>query len=249
MAKYTVKFACGHGEHIEQLVGKTVDRERRIAWMEINHVCPDCYRQKSETEDAAADRIVFVDANGTDTTITLRISGAARVNADALKALGYRWSREYGGVLGLLATREPPLALVRRYQWISDEELATYLLRTADELAPLGYRMINNIGPLDRAMWRLTLAKIDDVKEARALAAAHHPKPPRPEWYQAMLSEAAKEAGRPITTNGKIYGSGGKWTIYINNRAHRLTDVQAAELRGYQAARAAHLKAVQEASA
>jgi hypothetical protein len=37
-------------------------------------------------------------------------------------------------------------------------------------------------------------------------------------------------------------------TVYIDNKAHRITDEHAAELRGYQAARAAHLKAIEKAS-
>jgi hypothetical protein len=43
MAKYDVRFSCGHTE-IKDLVGKVVDRERKIEWMESQGLCSECYR-------------------------------------------------------------------------------------------------------------------------------------------------------------------------------------------------------------
>lgn len=53
MAKYNVKFSCGHTATIE-LYGKEKDRQRKIAWYEENGLCPDCYRKQQEEEKKAA---------------------------------------------------------------------------------------------------------------------------------------------------------------------------------------------------
>lgn len=49
--KYDVKFSCGH-THTVQLFGKYADRERKIEYFERCGVCPDCYREMKEMENA-----------------------------------------------------------------------------------------------------------------------------------------------------------------------------------------------------
>lgn len=51
MAKYTVKFSCGHEATIE-LFGKDVDRKRKIAYLEESGICPECYAAAREAEKA-----------------------------------------------------------------------------------------------------------------------------------------------------------------------------------------------------
>ena len=53
MAKYDVKFSCGHEATVE-LFGKSSERERKIAWFERYGLCPCCY--KAEQQDKAAKR-------------------------------------------------------------------------------------------------------------------------------------------------------------------------------------------------
>jgi len=53
MAKYTVTFSCGHTEVIE-LVGKTSERERKIAYFEQYGTCSECYKAEQEVKRAAA---------------------------------------------------------------------------------------------------------------------------------------------------------------------------------------------------
>lgn len=48
MAKYDVKFSCGH-THTVELYGPTADRERKIKYLEECGICPDC----REAEKAA----------------------------------------------------------------------------------------------------------------------------------------------------------------------------------------------------
>lgn len=49
MAKYNVRFSCGHTETIE-LFGKVRERERKIAYYEECGCCSACYREKQRLE-------------------------------------------------------------------------------------------------------------------------------------------------------------------------------------------------------
>lgn len=54
MAKYDVTYSCGHTGTIE-LYGPGAERERKIAWIERNQTCSDCYRgAKQANPDAPA---------------------------------------------------------------------------------------------------------------------------------------------------------------------------------------------------
>lgn len=45
MAKYDVKFSCGHEGTVE-LFGKSADRARKIAYFEKHGVCSECYKMQ-----------------------------------------------------------------------------------------------------------------------------------------------------------------------------------------------------------
>ena len=49
MAKYEVKFSCGHTATVE-LFGKGTERERKIAYFEKYGICPECYKAEKEEE-------------------------------------------------------------------------------------------------------------------------------------------------------------------------------------------------------
>lgn len=49
--KYNVNFSCGHESTVD-LVGKTADRERKIAYFEAYGLCPECYKAQKEDEKA-----------------------------------------------------------------------------------------------------------------------------------------------------------------------------------------------------
>lgn len=54
MAKYQITYSCGHEGEI-QLFGKMSERDRKIAWLEREGLCPECYKAKkaAEREEAA----------------------------------------------------------------------------------------------------------------------------------------------------------------------------------------------------
>jgi len=53
MAKYEVTMKCGHTEEVE-LIGKTSERESKIAWMESTCICKSCKEAKYQEENKKA---------------------------------------------------------------------------------------------------------------------------------------------------------------------------------------------------
>lgn len=49
MAKYDVRFSCGHTER-KELFGAEKDRQSKIAYWEKSGVCSECYRKEKEQE-------------------------------------------------------------------------------------------------------------------------------------------------------------------------------------------------------
>ena len=51
MAKYTVKFSCGH-EGTVRLFGENAERERKIKYYEAYGICPECWAEKQNEENS-----------------------------------------------------------------------------------------------------------------------------------------------------------------------------------------------------
>lgn len=71
--KYDITYSCGHTATI-QLYGSTADRERKIAWMEREGLCPDCYREQQQEMNArkakeALGDIILPELTGTEKQI------------------------------------------------------------------------------------------------------------------------------------------------------------------------------------
>ncbi|MFA5424766.1 MAG: hypothetical protein WC374_13010 [Phycisphaerae bacterium] len=49
MAKYDVKFSCGHTE-VKELFGPTKDRYSKIEYWEKYGICTECYREQKKAE-------------------------------------------------------------------------------------------------------------------------------------------------------------------------------------------------------
>lgn len=50
MAKYNITYSCGHTETVE-LFGNQNERFRKLAWMEINGLCSQCYRNERHADE------------------------------------------------------------------------------------------------------------------------------------------------------------------------------------------------------
>lgn len=76
--KYDVTYSCGHTATI-QLYGSTAEREHKIAWMEREGLCPDCYREQQKEENArkakeALEGIELPELTGTQKQIAYAMS-------------------------------------------------------------------------------------------------------------------------------------------------------------------------------
>lgn len=94
MAKYDVTYSCGHTATVE-LYGKHSDRDNKIAWMEREGICPECYKRQQQAK-RAAETAAAKEANvglptleGSEKQIawaeTIRAKFAAELNAKGFK--------------------------------------------------------------------------------------------------------------------------------------------------------------------
>jgi hypothetical protein len=226
MAQYNIKYACGHGSVTKQLYGKNADRERKIRWSQENLVCPDCYKAQKRAADDAAEQIIYLETRGIDGAVSARAAGRIEANKEALKAIGFEWSREYGGTLDLLATSEPPLALVQYHTFTTDDEMKSWLRDLVRAVRPIGYVVKDNISALDRGVFALAAEKRAQERADAATQLALNPRPVRPSWFEAAMQAPGDGKG----WNGKFYGR----SIYVNGTQVRLSPDQVAELEAYQ---------------
>lgn len=57
MAKYEIKFSCGHTETI-QLYGKMKDRQRKIEYFEREGLCSECYKKALAQEKESKEKVI-----------------------------------------------------------------------------------------------------------------------------------------------------------------------------------------------
>ena len=71
MAKYTVKFACGH-EEVINLYGSHAERERKIAYYQQHGKCSECYKaeKKAEKETEASKIEDMPELQGTEKQVS-----------------------------------------------------------------------------------------------------------------------------------------------------------------------------------
>jgi hypothetical protein len=229
MAQYDVNYSCGHGSISKQLFGKTSDRVQKIAWYERNLVCPDCFKSQKRIEDENEKQIAYVEAMGARGAVTIRASGRIEANKDALKAMGFGWTSEYGGLGFYLSTTEPPLALVISHTYTTPVELSGWYTDLEIKLSDLGYEIKNNINELDFEMLCRTVEQNAAKAAENAAKRLANPRPKRPGWYDALMTDN----GSTRRCNGKLYGKINYWRIYVSNVEHRLTNEQAAEFGAY----------------
>ena len=235
MAQYTINYACGHGSITKNLTGKVSERERYAAWAEANMVCPVCYKARKSAEDAAAPKratITLVPA--AEPIIAIEISGQIEANKDALGTLGYRWSDSTsGGLMGYFSTSRPARVLANLHKIESAPVVSAWINEQADALKPLGYEIQDTLTTLDLAYIAKLCADKQDSAEAtlaaRTRLAEIKATDPRPEIspLRKRITEIEARAGRKW--NGKIYGTPGRYNIYVGETKYSVTDAEFSE--------------------
>lgn len=236
MAKYTIKYACGHGSHVEQLFGKTSERERRIEWEEKNRSCPECYKaQLLEADEKAEPRAsVSVVCNGVGAYLRTEVVGRTNHHKEALLALDIKRREARGSFMSIFASKA---------QWFcgkevpvkSISELREKLDETLEALEELGYAVTRatDSSNMDEALaveWfkrkELELVAAEAAKKEREELAKTDPRPPNSS-LRNRIAELEKDASSKW--NGKIYGMRGNRNFYVDNVQHSATDAEVAE--------------------
>jgi hypothetical protein len=234
MAKYTINYACGHGSHVEQLYGKSEDRERRIEWEEANRVCPDCYKAQRLAADEAAPAKATIRplCNGAAVKLRVEVAGKVERNKDALAALGIKRRPKSGGFMDMMSSRE---------KWFcgleiaieSPDEFVARGMALQESLAKLGYEVTADMDPMsvDLALaiefFRSRDAKLAARAAAVAAVAETDPKPAACPW-QVRTRKICNETGGKWPA--KFYGRPGCWCMYIADTKYPVSDEEYAGL-------------------
>lgn len=84
MAKYEVKFSCGHTETVT-LFGPKDKRQKRIEWLTQNGTCTQCWKAAQPKA-----RLSLAGKRTEDTTTSILIARDSYELKDYLKSLGFR---------------------------------------------------------------------------------------------------------------------------------------------------------------
>lgn len=200
MAKYTYRYACGHGIGSVVLYGKEDDRRRKTASLAFA-IC-------------------------SDVVMSVQVQGHLKQNKEALKEAGYRWQDEMaGGLMHLLS--KPKLVLQKTAVVVNIEEIKKTVLAWKEELFKLGYtitRFPNHLEELSvrehfkyqaekkkKEEERIAEEKVKAAKKQETIKKLD-PEPKPPKWFKE-LQESEKY------WNGKFYSGRkkGRCRIYIDN--------------------------------
>lgn len=92
MAKYEVKFSCGHTQIIE-LFGKDKDRQRKIEYFEERGLCKNCYKSMMQEIEAHTPLGLTAQLNPLETyPFRAYFTGDTESVEDKVKALGFTWT-------------------------------------------------------------------------------------------------------------------------------------------------------------
>lgn len=247
MSSYTYKYACGHGNGQVSLAGKVSDRERKLAWYESNHVCPDCYKAKKQADDTAADKIAtVVMAPGADVYIGIKVTGQIAANQQALYDIGFGWMDEIGGLDNYLSLNAPKRVMQTIERFDSMSKIKTWVKTKQQQLAALGYKLVDGLSSIDKGLIAATFDR--KAKEAADAAIANaqrqatidktktvDPQPLPPKWYADLKSAHGDTWHKTTTWNRKFYGNEKYgYRIYVLNVETKLTKEQVEAYQKWQ---------------
>ncbi len=231
MANYTINYACGHGSTNKNLVGKISERERHIAWAEKNMVCPQCYKAQKEAEDAAAEKIATITlVTASKPVISIEIKGQIKANADALHALGYRWSDSTsGGLAGYMTIKKPGRVLALAHEVASVDDMTGWIVSQTNVLNRIGYTVVSDLSDLDRNYLAHLTAQAGEKEAAREYLKVIQASDPKPEIspLRKRIAQIEKQTGQKW--NGKIYGKSGGYNFYVANQKFLASDEEVSE--------------------
>lgn len=232
MAKYTILMSCGHEDTVE-LLGKGIDRERKIKYYKSNGLCKECYKkkmeEKSESEGLIFNTTVLPYIDEKDGSILLNVwfSGNTKPYKDDIKNLGgYKWS-ERESANDMFSYKKPPMCWNKI---IKLDDLETEILKATS----IGANNIaSDSGLFAMAHYQIAINKQKKWQENKDKIATIK-KPTVPEVLKGHK------------WNQKVYGKSGNYSVYPDGEKVDITDEQAEEIKAYLEAKEEYKKKVEE---
>lgn len=232
MAKYTVKFSCGH-EGVVDLIGKEKDRQRRIEYLEGCGLCTECYKAKIREKEAETPLTLAIQCNPLDTLpFRLVFSGNTLPVKDEIKKLGYSWGRiGTGGILNVLSKPTPA--------WYTDARTLEELeeeLKKATEVFP-DFIIHRNFSQSDLIVYTEKQKKEETKKAKIKEKIAEIPVPQKPACYPEGY------------WNQRFYTSRqeGKRRLYIDGKETTIPEEDAQAIENYLQELSAYKAKIKEA--
>jgi hypothetical protein len=226
MAKYEVRFSCGHIGTVQPL-GKGEERQWKIDYMEHFGQCSECYK-KARQEAEAGQPVTFNisltmihDADDDMPFIEIALTGGTYAVKDQIKEFGYSWGDVHGGFIDFFSSIGEHKAWVKLCRY--DEFSLDHVKHECDALQGV---INNNISIIDLAM---TDEHIKHAQHISAEIVSLGTEPQRPDCYPKRR------------WNGVIYKGN---RAYIDGEETILSAVNARALRTYMAEKLAYDEAV-----
>lgn len=213
MAKYEVKFSCGHTQIIE-LFGKDKDRQRKIEYFEERGLCKDCYKAMMQEIEAYTPLGLTAQLDPLKTyPFRAYFTGDAESVEDKVEALGFFWTDI--GDSDILSTSE---CMGWSCEFKSSEELGEVIKEVKKVFPKIEVKF--DFKEVDMALFkRLKEQEAQNEIEGKKQAAELQKKidelekPQRPDCYPKGI------------WNGKFYkAKKGYRRIYVNNKELLITE-------------------------
>lgn len=221
--KAVAKYSCGHGSHEIDIGGfDPKDDASRIYWFEHNICCNECYKKKQNKSfpDDTKDPSVNCSYELINNIPYLKFTATGQLNAnkDNLKEIGFRWDKtvEKDKKTNKEYNR---WSMVYFFKIFSIEEMQEFLSKFRPMIEKTGYKLYTDM--FDMPM--TTIQKDIDNFNFKLK-------------YNGCYDFMKKKHGLISfgTWNGKIYGSKGNKTYYINNQKYPISDEQAEEILEFE---------------
>lgn len=231
--KYEVNMSCGQTVTVD-LIGKTADRERKIAYLENQGLCSECYKKMKDEEDRKKGFLFkasvnpVINRNTGDIEITVWFEGDTKPHKDEIKSIGgYVWGEK---ALPVIPWKAEPFCWSKIISFDRlEEEAAKARAIGANVILPeKGSPAVANYA-IAKEEQRIWLKKQKMKKELKNQIVPHVP-----------------DIIKGKRWNRKIYGKKGHWSIYLDGEQVKIDDEQAAELEEYLDKYSEYLEKVKE---
>lgn len=218
----TVKYSCGHGEHDIEIKGLDPKEDAsRIYWFEHNIVCDTCYKNK--TKNKTGNNSVFKDDTLPPTVnctyekeksysyLKFVASGKLNENKDKLKSIGFRWDKQPEVDENTGKTYQK-WVMIYTFKLFSFEEMQEFLPKFRELIESIGYKLYTDMFDLPVSEIKKDIEKFQNSN-----------------IYNGCYEFMKEKHGliKFNSWNGKIYGSSGNKSYYIDNTKYDITDDEA----------------------